>query len=83
MQDVPNSQVPLGAEVVGHVLDVRPAINGHSAELSFRFDSVRSSKRLLVNTDLRALASLIDVADAETPLTGADCGTPWRGPPEL
>ena len=58
MQDVPNSKVHRGAKVIGHVLAVRSATNDHSAELSFRFDLMRSSKRLFtVTTNLRALAS--------------------------
>jgi hypothetical protein len=82
MQDVPlprGQKIPEGAKVVGHVVQVAPADAGHPGTLSIRFDSLRFARQTIaVTTSLRALASLSDVQDAETPKTSLGFGTPAR-----
>lgn len=78
MQDVPHSNVREGAKLIGHVLNVKRALDGQKAELMFRFDSVCASKHCFaVNTNLRALASMMEVQQAQVPPSGPDRGTPW------
>lgn len=79
MQDVPlaaGSAIHAGTRVVGHVVSVTPA-NGGSAEVSLRFDTLMLSNRMVpITTNLRALASMMEVQDAELPKSGPDEGTP-------
>lgn len=80
MQDVPlanGSKIPAGAKVLGEVLKVTPKNGAMNAEISLKFDRVVTSRRTFsVSTDLRALASLPEVDDAQLPDTGPDRGTP-------
>jgi hypothetical protein len=78
MQDVPlpAGKIPAGAKVIGHVINVAPAASG--ASIALQFDTVKFSHRsIAVTTNLRALASMMEVADAQVPPTGTDRGTPW------
>jgi hypothetical protein len=79
MQDVPlpsGGKIPAGARVIGHVISV--ASTGSGSEVSLRFDAVDFRRRSIpVTTNLRALASMMDVQDAQVPPTGTDRGTPW------
>ena len=79
MQDVPlspGSTIHAGAKVVGHVIDVRPANSASGMQMSFVFDTLMvSTRRMPMTTDLRALASWMEVQDAQLPETGPDRGT--------
>jgi hypothetical protein len=71
MQDVPlpsGSKIHAGAKAVGHIVDVVAANDGSAAELSLQFDTLEVSKRKIpMTTNLRALASMTEVADAQLP----------------
>jgi len=80
MQDVPlpsGQKIRAGSKAVGRILDVVPASSGAGAKLSLRFDTLEVSKRTLpMTTDLRALASMMEVNDAQVQTSGPDRGTP-------
>ena len=81
MQDVPISpgqKIRAGTRIVGQVVSVTVAHNNMTAEITFRFDTLQMSHdRVPINTNLRALASAMEVEDAQIPPTGSDRGTPW------
>jgi hypothetical protein len=80
MQDVPlpTGKIPAGATVIGHVVKVMPAANGSGATIGLEFDTVKLRGRTLpITTSLRALASMMEVQEAQVPPTGTDRGTPW------
>ena len=81
MQDVPlpaRGKIPAGAKVTGHVTDVVPASGVRGASISLQFDAVNSRGRNIpIITNLRALASMMEVQQAQIPPTGTGFGTPW------
>ena len=67
MQSIPGTDVHRGAQVVGRVVRVSTQPNG-PATLELRFDAVESHhRRIPVRTDLRAVASPLEVEFAQIP----------------
>lgn len=80
MQDVPlpsRRKIHSGTKLAGEIVSVKPGSSGKAAEITVRFDKLdfaHHSER--INTNLRALASVMEVEDAQTPPSGPDRGTP-------
>ena len=81
MQDVPlspHTKIRAGSKVVGHVVAARAAAKRGSSQITLRFDRLEFNHRSVpISTNLRALASTMEVEDAQVPPTGPDRGTPW------
>jgi hypothetical protein len=76
-QDVPleNGVLRRGTKISGHIVAVTP---GNSSRIAFTFDKIDYSKSdsVSVMTNLRALASNLEVESASMPTMGSDRGTP-------
>jgi hypothetical protein len=77
-QDVPlenGAVLRRGTKVLGHIVSVTP---GNPSRIAFAFDRIEYSKSNTVSvaTNLRALASTLDISGASLPNTGPDRGTP-------
>jgi hypothetical protein len=74
MQDVPlenGSRLRAGSTVLGHIVDVTSAASGKNAAVTLKFDTVVEGKTSIpVLTNLRSLASLLEVESAQTPPIG-------------
>jgi hypothetical protein len=67
MQSIPGTAVHRGAKVVGQIVAVTASPDGKS-EVSLRFDKIEThSQTFPVTTSLRALASNLDVEEAQMP----------------
>lgn len=79
MQDVPlpdRGRVRAGTRVVGHIISITPASTNSGARITLKFDSLEIGRwKVPVSTDLRAIASLREIEDAQDPATGTDRGT--------
>jgi hypothetical protein len=77
-QDVPLANgvvLRRGTKVLGHIVSVTP---GNPSRIAFTFDKLEYSKSnsLSVATNLRALASNLEIDSASLPNAGSDRGTP-------
>jgi hypothetical protein len=74
MQDVPlgnGSKLRAGSAVLGRIVDVTPAGSGRKAALRLKFDTVvQGKKSASVITNLRAIASTLEVEFAQIPPIG-------------
>src|SRR5580704_14066373 len=80
MQDVPlgpRLSIHRGARITGRVLEVSPATSGVHAKISLVFDAIKLRHSAIpITTNLRALASPLEIDAAQIPLFGGDRGTP-------
>jgi hypothetical protein len=81
MQNVPlpdGKKIREGAKVTGHLIEARPKTQGSAAQISFVFDRVVQGKRSTpVITNLRALASMVEVDQAQIPPRGMGESDVW------
>jgi hypothetical protein len=71
MQDVPGTSIHRGSHVLGHVISVTPT------RLELSFDTlVTKGASIPLKTNLRALASMLEVEEAQIPEDGADGALP-------
>ena len=71
MQDIPlgeGSKIRAGAYVQGKIIAVTPAVNGSGASITFEFTQLVTSRLAEpITTNLRALASIVEVNSARIP----------------
>jgi hypothetical protein len=82
-QDVPldnGNRIKAGTRIMGEILAVRPAEGFHPAMVALRFNNIDISGRSTpIVSNLRALASPLEVDAAQTQISGDDRGStpPW------
>ena len=79
-QDVPlprGDKIPARSKVTGYVASIERESDGNGLNLSLRFDKLEfHDKTVRIVTSLRAMASYQAVRWSQTPMAGADGGTP-------
>lgn len=71
MQDIPETTIHKGAHVLGHIVSVTPTL------FELRFDTLQTKQsRIPLTTNLRALASALEVDQAQVPENGGDRALP-------
>src|ERR1700693_487427 len=75
MQKVPLPQgatIKEGSKVIGHIVEVTPAIAAAPARITFQFDQLISSHRAIpITADLRVIAGFMRLDEAQIPTMGA------------
>jgi len=81
MQDVPlpaGKRIRAGSKLIGYVESSKSATKGHPGEVTIKFARIeRKHESMPISTNLRALASVMEVESAQVPITGPDRGTPY------
>jgi hypothetical protein len=81
MQDVPlpnDSKIPEGAKILGTIVSVSAARKNGDGQITLRFDHLEVNKqKVAIVTNLRALASFMEVEFAQIPETPLGFGTPY------
>jgi hypothetical protein len=69
-------KIHAGEKLLGHIMAATRASGGNGARLTLQFETLRTGGRaVLLTTDLRAIASMMEVHDAQLPKSGPDRGT--------
>lgn len=77
-QDVPlqNGKLKTGTRVEGEILEVTPAGSSQPASIALRFDKIALGQQMIqLSTNLRALASPLEVEQAQTDVSEDDRGS--------
>jgi hypothetical protein len=81
MQDVPlpgSGKIPEGSKVIGTILSVFAAGSNNAGKVTLRFDQIEvHHRRAAMVTNLRAIASPMEVQFAQIPETSPGFGTPY------
>src|ERR1700751_2698098 len=81
MQDIPlgeGSKIRAGSYVEGKVISVEAPSSGNPARITFQFDRIVTSKSAVpVTTNLRALASTLEVNSAQSPMYDDPGSSPY------
>jgi len=82
MQDVPlpgGGKIPAGAKASGKIVSVTAAGASGGAQISFRFDKLEfDHRRSAMVSNLRAMASPLEIEFAQLPEWSPDYGTPYH-----